>query len=79
VRFSLAELAGNIRQGPFPRGKERAHDLAATTQRGAPSQSGDERTDIKASVGSGDAALVAMMKPTDLREGDNLALIGRLL
>jgi hypothetical protein len=51
----------------------------STIQRaGAASHKSKEPTDIKAPVGSGSAALVAMMKPTDLRERDNPTLVGRL-
>jgi hypothetical protein len=56
----------------------RAWSRADTPTHGAPLRKGSESTDIQVPVGSGGTALVAMMKPTDLREGDDLALIGWL-
>ena len=80
MKSSLAELSEIHRRRPCPCGKEPAAlGPAATTRLAVPhcEGAGNERTS-KPPIGLGGAALVAMMKPTHLRKGDDLALVRRL-
>src|SRR5712672_2128773 len=80
MKSSLAELSEIHHRRPCPRDKEPAAlGPAATTRLAVPhcEGAGNERTS-KPPIGLGGAALVAMMKPTHLGEGDDLTPIGRL-
>ena len=79
-RSSLAVLPESHRQGQYPRCNETEQ---AWVGGGSPTpavatQRGRERAFSQFRVGSGSQPLVAMMKSTDLREGDDLAPVGRL-